>query len=76
MRGARPRRRVNNRVRELRQAQGWTQAELAQRLNVSRQTVIAIEGDYYDASLKLALRMGRLFGVPVEKIFVDGEARP
>ena len=60
---------MKNRVRELRQARGWTQAELARFLNVSRQTVIAIEGDYYDASLKLALKIGALFGEPVERIF-------
>ncbi len=62
---------MKNAVRALRNARGWTQAELAQRLGVSRQTVIAIEGDYYDASLKLALKIARLFETPVERIFDD-----
>lgn len=62
---------MKNRVRALRRARGWTQAELARRLGVSRQTVIAIEGEYYDASLKLALAMAALFETPVETMFGD-----
>lgn len=49
--------------------QGWSQAELAQRLNVSRQTVNSIETDKYDPSLPLAFVISRLFRLPIERIF-------
>ena len=62
---------MKNRVRELRNEQGWTQAELAERLRVSRQTVNAIEVEKYDPSLPLALKIGRLFRRNVEEIFQD-----
>lgn len=55
----------------LRSASGLTQADLANRLGVSRQTVISIERGRYDPSLPLAFRIARLFGVPIEEIF-DG----
>jgi putative transcriptional regulator len=60
---------VQNRLRELREARGWTQAALADRLDVSRQTVNALETGRYDPSLPLAFRIARLFGEPIEAIF-------
>jgi putative transcriptional regulator len=60
---------MNNRVRELRSNSGWSQAELADRLDVSRQTVNAIETGKYDPSLPLAFAIARLFGEPIEAIF-------
>ena len=65
---------MKNRVRELRLERGWTQSDLADRLDVSRQTIYAIEAERYDPSLPLALAIGRLFKLPVEKIFDDGVA--
>lgn len=66
---------VNNRLRELRGEQAWSQAELAERLDVSRQTVNAIETGKYDPSLPLAFKIARLFGRPIEAIFLpDGDA--
>ncbi|MGA2131793.1 MAG: helix-turn-helix transcriptional regulator [Bryobacteraceae bacterium] len=62
---------MKNRVEELRSARGWTKVELGDRLNVSRQTIHAIESGRYDPSLPLALAIGRLFGMPVEQIFLD-----
>jgi len=64
---------MNNHVRELRGERGWSQAELAQKLDVSRQTVNAVETGKYDPSLPLAFKLARLFGVPIEMIFVPGE---
>jgi putative transcriptional regulator len=61
---------MDSRVRELREAQGWSQGELAERLAVSRQTVNAIETGKYDPSLPLAFRIARLFGAPLETIFL------
>jgi putative transcriptional regulator len=60
---------MDSRVRELREAQGWSQGELAERLAVSRQTVNAIETGKYDPSLPLAFRIARLFVEPIEAIF-------
>ncbi len=60
---------MKNRLRVLRAERGWSQADLAQRLDVSRQSVNAIETGKYDPSLPLALRIGRLFELPVETIF-------
>lgn len=60
---------MNNRLRELRGNQGWSQAELADRLDVSRQTVNAIETGKYDPSLPLAFAIARLFGEAIETIF-------
>ncbi|MEO6926818.1 MAG: helix-turn-helix transcriptional regulator [Rhodanobacter sp.] len=64
---------MNNHLRELRGAQGWSQAELAERLDVSRQTVNAIETGKYDPSLPLAFKIARLFGQSIEAIFLPGE---
>lgn len=58
-----------NRLRVLRAERGWSQAELAERLGVSRQTVNAIETGKYDPSLPLAFGIARVFGHPIEKIF-------
>ena len=60
---------MNNRLRELRGNNGWSQAELADRLDVSRQTVNAIETGKYDPSLPLAFAIARLFGESIETIF-------
>lgn len=61
---------VNNRLRELREMQGWSQGELAQQLEVSRQTINALETGKYDPSLPLAFRIARLFDCRIEDIFV------
>lgn len=60
---------MKNRLRELRTARGWTQAELGQRLGVSRQAVIALESDRHDPSLDLAYRIAVLFETDVEAVF-------
>jgi putative transcriptional regulator len=66
---------VKNRLRVLRAEQDWSQAELAGRLGVSRQTINALEGGKYDPSLPLAFKIARLFGRPIEEIFeLDGDA--
>lgn len=62
---------MKNRLRELRAERGWTQAELGDRLGVSRQAVIALESDKHDPSLDLAYRIAALFGLPVEGIFAN-----
>lgn len=63
---------MNNRLKVLRAERDWSQAELAKRLDVSRQTVNAIETGKYDPSLPLAFKTARLFGAPIEAIFDDG----
>jgi putative transcriptional regulator len=60
---------VNNRLRVLRAERGWSQADLAERLGVSRQSVNAIETGKYDPSLPLAFSISRVFGQPIEAIF-------
>jgi putative transcriptional regulator len=60
---------VRNRLRVLRAEHEWSQARLAEELEVSRQTVNAIENGKYDPSLPLAFRIARLFGQPIEAIF-------
>lgn len=62
---------MKSRLRELRFSKEWSQADLAEKLNVSRQTVNSIEVEKYDPSLPLALKIARLFRVPVEEIFDD-----
>ena len=64
---------MNNRLRELRDARAWSQGELAERLEVSRQTVNALETGKYDPSLPLAFRIARLFATPIESIFFPEE---
>jgi putative transcriptional regulator len=60
---------MKNRVRELRGTNSWSQSELAEHLDVSRQTVNAIETGKYDPSLPLAFRIARLFRQSIESIF-------
>ncbi len=62
-----------NRVRELRSGHAWSQADLAERLDVSRQTVNAIETGKYDPSLPLAFRIAKLFRTNIESIFEPGK---
>jgi len=64
---------VINRVRELRAEHAWSQADLADRLDVSRQTVNAIETGKYDPSLPLAFRIAKLFRTNIESIFEPGK---
>ena len=59
-----------NRLTVFRAERDWTQADLAERLGVSRQTVQALEKGRYDPSLPLAFRIARLFGQPIEAIFI------
>lgn len=65
---------MRNRLKELRAARGWTQADLGERLGVSRQAIIALESDKHDPSLDLAYRIAALFGEPVEAIFQNPHA--
>ena len=60
---------MKNRLHVLRAEREWSQAELASRLQVSRQTVNAIETGKYDPSLPLAFRIAKLFNAPIESIF-------
>jgi putative transcriptional regulator len=60
---------MKNCVPELRTAKNWSQSELAEKLEVSRQTVNAIETERYDPSLPLAFKIARLFRMPIENIF-------
>ena len=62
---------MENRLKQFREEQCWSQGELARRLGVSRQTINAVETDKYDPSLPLALRMARLFEVTVPELFID-----
>ena len=64
---------MDNRIRQLRVERGWTQAALADLLQVSRQTVNALETGRYDPSLPLAFRIARLLQRPIEAIFDPGE---
>ncbi|HEY6307698.1 MAG TPA: helix-turn-helix transcriptional regulator [Candidatus Angelobacter sp.] len=63
---------MENRLRVLRAERAWSQADLAERLQVSRQTINAIETGRYDPSLPLAFRIARLFGIAIEAIFQTG----
>ncbi|MFK3737779.1 helix-turn-helix transcriptional regulator [Massilia sp. TN1-12] len=65
---------MKNLIRDLRGARGWSQAHLAELLDVSRQTVIAIETGRYDPSLPLAFALSRLFEQPIETIFFPEES--
>jgi putative transcriptional regulator len=62
---------MKNRLKVLRAERDWSQADLADRLEVSRQTVNALETGKYDPSLPLAFKIARLFGQPIETIFQD-----
>ena len=61
-----------NGLRELRAERGWSQADLADKLNVSRQTVNALETGRYDPSLPLAFAIAKLFKLKIEDIFQPG----
>lgn len=65
---------MRNRLRELRAVRRWSQADLADRLDVSRQTVNAIETGRYDPSLPLAFKIAEVFGEPIESLFVPDQA--
>ena len=62
---------MKNRLRVLRAERQWSQADLAQKLDVSRQSINAIETGRFDPSLPLAFRLARLFETPIEAIFID-----
>lgn len=64
---------MKNRLKVLRAERNWSQADLAGQLGVSRQTINAIETEKYDPSLPLAIKIGRLFAMPVETIFTLAE---
>jgi len=66
---------MKNRLKVLRAERNWSQADLAQRLEVSRQSVNAIETGKFDPSLPLAFKLARLFGRRIEEIFEDSEER-
>ena len=65
---------MRNRLKVLRAERNWSQADLADRLEVSRQSVNAIETGKYDPSLPLAFKIARVFAMPIEKIFTDDDA--
>ena len=69
MTGADGRGRVTNRIRKLREAAGMTQAELADRVGATRQTIIAVEAEKYAPSLELAFRLAKAFRMPFESVF-------
>ena len=64
---------MRNRLRELREANGWLQQDLADRIGVSRQTIISIEKGKYDPSLPLAFSFARVFGSRIEDIFLPDD---
>ena len=64
---------MNNRLKVLRAERNWSQADLAERLAVSRQSVNAIETGKYDPSLPLAFKIARVFGLTIEAIFEDAQ---
>ena len=62
---------MRNRIADLRSERAWTQADVAQRVGVSRQTINAIETGKFDPSLPVAFRLARLFELTIEEIFTD-----
>lgn len=62
---------MRNRITQLRAERSWTQADLAQRASVSRQTINAIETGKFDPSLPVAFRLARLFDLTIEEVFLD-----
>ena len=64
---------MKNRLKILRAERGWTQADLAEAMDVTRQTVHAIEKGKYDPSLPLAFKIAHVFGMPMEQIFFPSE---
>ncbi len=67
---------MRNRLKALRAEHGWSQADLADRLDVSRQSVIAIETGRYDPSLPLAFKIAETFGLTIEEIFTSPSKEP
>jgi putative transcriptional regulator len=63
---------VKNHLKTLRAEHSWTQQELADRVNVSRQTINAIEKEKFDPSLPIAFRIAKVFELTIEDVFVDG----
>lgn len=61
---------MENRLRELREQNGFTQEDLAVRVNVSRQTIISLEKGKYNPSIILAYRLAQIFNLPIEAVFV------
>ena len=61
---------MENKVKDFRKAADWTQADLAKRLNVSRQTIVAIEKGKYDPSLPLAFQLAQIFDSKIEEMFL------
>jgi putative transcriptional regulator len=64
---------MKNRLKELRAERNWTQADLALRVSVSRQTINAIEKGKFDPSLPTAFRLAKLFSLNIEEIFLDDQ---
>lgn len=64
---------MDNRLEELRSSKGWTQQELADRVEVSRQTIISLERGRYNPSITLAFRLARQFGLSIEDVFIFSE---
>ncbi|GAA1013278.1 transcriptional regulator [Acrocarpospora pleiomorpha] len=64
---------MKNRIKELRTERAWTQADLAQRAGVSRQTINAIETGKFDPSLPFAFRLAKLFNLKIEELFLDDQ---
>ena len=62
---------MKNHLKDLRAERNWTQADLADRVNVSRQTINAIEKEKFDPSLPIAFRIARVFDATIEEIFID-----
>ncbi|WP_341503829.1 helix-turn-helix transcriptional regulator [Gallaecimonas sp. GXIMD4217] len=67
---------MDNRVKEFREARGWSQGKLGEALGVSRQTVNSIENGRYDPSLPLAFKLAKLFGCAIEDMFSYQEEKP
>ena len=64
---------MKNRLKDLRTERNWTQADLAQRVRVSRQTINAIEKGKFDPSLPTAFRLAKLFNLKIEEVFLGDQ---
>ena len=64
---------MKNKLEELRSKMGWTQQELADKVEVSRQTIISLENGRYNPSITLAFRLARLFQLKIEEVFIYSE---
>ncbi len=64
---------MKNRLEELRTSRGWTQQEMADKVEVSRQTIISLEGGRYNPSILLAFKLARLFDTSIEDVFTFDE---